>query len=128
MDTLSSSLVARYLTARRVLQAEAGVVVHALGGGVSNDVWRASDPVSGLDVVVKRSLPKLRVEEEWLASLGRTLVEAEALRLAGRLTLGLVPQVVDVDDSPCIHALRLPTNSESPVRRRRRTREGAVAG
>ncbi|MCX4406048.1 MULTISPECIES: phosphotransferase family protein [unclassified Streptomyces] len=72
-----------------------GLGVEVLSGGVSNDVLALTAP--GIDVVVKRALPQLRVTEEWLASPERVVTEAKALRLAGRLQPGTVPPVVALD-------------------------------
>lgn len=47
--------------------------------------------------VVKQSLPLLRVTEDWPAKRERVITEAEALRLAGQLTPGAVPEVLDCD-------------------------------
>jgi 5-methylthioribose kinase len=50
----------------------------------------------GLDVVVKRALGQLRVEQLWLADPGRIDTEGRALQLAGRLAPGAVPRVHDL--------------------------------
>ena len=49
------------------------------------------------DLVVKQSLPRLRVAQEWHAKRERVLTEARALTLAAELTPAHVPAVVDVD-------------------------------
>jgi tRNA A-37 threonylcarbamoyl transferase component Bud32 len=49
-------------------------------------------------VVVKQSLPRLRVAEEWLAKQDRILAEARGLELAALLTPGRVPRLVDFDE------------------------------
>jgi 5-methylthioribose kinase len=71
------------------------VTVTALSGGVSNDVLAVTG--SGVDIVVKRALPRLRVEAEWLASPARVVTEAHALQLAAAIRPGLVPGVRAVD-------------------------------
>src|SRR4051812_2808015 len=73
-----------------------GLVARELTGGVSCDVVAVTG--GGLDVVVKRALPRLRVEAEWLADDRRALIEARALQLAGRVAPGRVPRVLDVDE------------------------------
>lgn len=78
-----------------MLAASTPVEIVPLGGGVSNDTFAVVGPGTGL--VVKRALPRLRVADEWLATVERIVTEADALRLAGRITPGLVPDVVDVD-------------------------------
>ena len=53
---------------------------HELGGGVSNIVVRVDFQDPSDSVVVKQSLPRLRVEQEWLADQARIHHEAAALR------------------------------------------------
>ncbi|SHN46747.1 phosphotransferase family protein [Cryptosporangium aurantiacum] len=81
---------------RRGLTSSSDVRVKSLTGGVSNDVVAVTAP--GLDAVVKRALGRLRVAEEWLADPARLDTEGRALRLAGRLLPGAVPQVYDLAD------------------------------
>ena len=85
-----------YLIRRRLLEPNASASVVWLGGGVSAEVFAVETP--GARLVVKRPLPKLRVEEEWVADSERVVTEARALRLAGRLTPGAVPAVLDLDE------------------------------
>ena len=70
--------------------------LETLTGGVSNDVVAVTGP--GVDVVVKRALPRLRVAAEWLAAPSRAFTEAEALKMASRVLPGLVPGVLGVDE------------------------------
>ena len=96
---LSSETVRDYVASRGLLdRAEPSSVVE-LGGGVSNVVLSVVSPSRAL--VVKQALPRLRVLDEWPAKRERALTEAAALRLAGSLTPGLVPAVVDVDAEAC---------------------------
>jgi 5-methylthioribose kinase len=81
--------------ARRGLIPAAEGRVAPLGGGVSGDVFAVD--AAGLRLVVKRPLARLRVEAEWLADDVRIVTEARALRLAGDVTPGVVPRVVDLD-------------------------------
>ena len=72
----------------------------ALGGGVSNIVVRVSVPGESADLVLKQSLPRLRVQQEWLADRERVHREAASLRyLCGVLPNGALPQVVFDDPS-----------------------------
>jgi 5-methylthioribose kinase len=83
--------------ARRGLAADAELLdVQPLTGGVSNDVFTATGP--GVDVVVKRALPQLRVAGTWTADPARITTEGRALRLAGRIAPDAVPRVLDLDD------------------------------
>ena len=73
--------------------------VEELGGGVSNIVLAVS--CEDTRVVVKQALPRLRVEDEWLAKRERAINEARALRLAHTITPGCVPALLDVDRELC---------------------------
>lgn len=53
-------------------------------------------------MVVKQSLPRLRVEADWHAPRDRILTECEALDLCGRLTPGHAPRVLDIDEAQYI--------------------------
>ena len=68
------------------------VLIHPLEGGVSSDVlmmFFGSDAV-----VVKRSIPKLRVKADWRAPLARSASEVAWLRFVGSLDARLVPAVL----------------------------------
>src|SRR5258708_15366679 len=64
----------------------------ALTGGVSSQIWRV-DLRSG-PVCVKRALPKLRVEREWLAPLQRYQFEIACLRGVFGLTPPPGPRLI----------------------------------
>ena len=90
-----------YLTGRGLL-ASAGsgaATAELLGGGVSNVVVRVQPPDgSGGALVLKQSLAKLRVAEEWLADRERIYRERAGIDwLTGALPEGVIPQVVDED-------------------------------
>lgn len=64
-----------------------------LGGGVSNRVFAV--PADPCPVVVKQSLGRLRVEQEWLSDRRRIFREAAAMRLlSGRVRGGRVPRLL----------------------------------
>src|SRR2546421_6477888 len=96
---LSAETVADYLAARGIFDDARGVEVRELGGGVSNVVLAARR--GDRRVIVKQALPRLRVVEEWMAKRERSINEGEALRLAGRLSPGTVPDVLDIDHDAC---------------------------
>ncbi len=81
---------------RRGLVDPEGAALTPLTGGISNDVFAVTG-ADGRGLVVKRALSRLRVAGLWVASPARTGTEAAALRLAGRLVPGAVPDVVDLD-------------------------------
>jgi aminoglycoside phosphotransferase (APT) family kinase protein len=91
-----TAAVTAHLVRRGLLPSSAGVEVHPLAGGVSNDVVAVTAP--GFDAVVKQALGRLRVAEEWLADPSRIDTEGRALQLAGRLVPGAVPRVYDLAD------------------------------
>lgn len=92
-DLLTVETVGPYLCELGVLE-DPCVEVHALGGGVSNVVLAIDGPTP---MVVKQSLPKLRVETSWSAPQSRTVTEAEALSLCSLLTPGRAPRLLHVD-------------------------------
>jgi aminoglycoside phosphotransferase (APT) family kinase protein len=93
---LDSGSVRQHLLARGLLADAAAVSVDPLAGGVSSDIVAVSGP--GVELVVKRALPRLRVAQEWLADDGRIVREARALELAAQLVPGAVPAVIDLDE------------------------------
>ena len=99
---LDAGNAAAYLAGRGVITpaAAASATASTLGGGVSNIVICVTgDGVPGGALVVKQSLPQLRVAQEWRADRSRIHREWASIRyLAGILPPGSVPQVVDQDD------------------------------
>jgi len=89
-DLLTTSSVLPYLVARGIVGA--GATAAELSGGVSNVVLRIHD--GDTDIIVKQSLPRLRVAEEWLAPQERTITEAEAMVLASTVVDDGVPRIV----------------------------------
>jgi 5-methylthioribose kinase len=70
--------------------------VTPLGGGVSNTVLLAES--GEVRIVLKQSLPKLRVQEDWFADRSRIRHECEAMRaLAPHLPDGAVPRILFED-------------------------------
>jgi aminoglycoside phosphotransferase (APT) family kinase protein len=92
---LDVDTVGPYLVGRGLVPGGAPLEATALGGGVSNVVLAVQ--AGGRGYVVKQSLPRLRVAEEWLARRDRVLTEAAALRWTRAVTPLAVPAVYDVD-------------------------------
>ena len=99
--TLTTENAVSYLAERGLIAPAAARMVAAelLGGGVSNVVVRVNPSDSdGSALVLKQSLPKLRVEEDWFADRERIYRERAGIDwLAGALPHGAIPQVVDED-------------------------------
>jgi 5-methylthioribose kinase len=68
----------------------------ALTGGVSSQIWRV-DLRSG-PVCVKRALPKLRVEREWLAPIERNQYEFAWLRVVSAIAPRAAPRLLAHDE------------------------------
>ncbi|HEY1880082.1 MAG TPA: aminoglycoside phosphotransferase family protein [Caulobacteraceae bacterium] len=64
-----------------------------LSGGVSSDVFLIH-PTGCRDLVVKRSIPRLRVREDWRAPVGRDAQEVAWLRAVRAVDPRLVPDVL----------------------------------
>ena len=91
---LDQHTVVPYLRDCGLLDADT-VTASALAGGVSNVVLAVDD--GRRRVVVKQSLGRLRVREEWLAPRERVIAEAAALEAVRRLTPTRVPRVLHRD-------------------------------
>jgi aminoglycoside phosphotransferase (APT) family kinase protein len=71
---------------------EASPIVTALTGGVSCEIWRVEE--GGRRFVVKRALPKLRVEADWHADVARNRYEQNYLRYVGGFLPEAVPKIL----------------------------------
>lgn len=94
-ELLTTQTVADYLVRTGMLSPGSAPSVTALDGGVSNIVVAVEAP--GSSWVVKQSLPKLRVADDWQAKQERTLNEAHGLQIAGDISPGRVPPVIRCD-------------------------------
>jgi aminoglycoside phosphotransferase (APT) family kinase protein len=88
-----------YLAAQGLIQRSGDVRVRELGGGVSNLVLLVESPdPAGRRWVVKQSLGKLRVQDDWRSDRERIFREAEALEtLRPVLDPEALPEVIYVD-------------------------------
>jgi 5-methylthioribose kinase len=96
---LTAATVGAYLEEKGLLAPGVPIEVTELGGGVSNIVLGVES--DGLCCVVKQSLPRLRVADEWIAKRERAVTEARALELAAALMPGTVPRVLELDLEAC---------------------------
>jgi len=94
---LTPGNVKEFVIAAGLFDDGAEVRADELGGGVSNVVLRVRS--SERCVVVKQSLPKLRVAADWPFDQRRTFVERDCLALLGRLVPGAVPDVLHCDEA-----------------------------
>lgn len=94
LPLLTVDTVESYLRTRGVLHDSATEVVE-LGGGVSNVVLSVETATDSL--IVKQSLPRLKVSEEWLAPVTRIITEARGLETSLRTVKNSAPPVIDSD-------------------------------
>ncbi|MDQ1436628.1 MAG: hypothetical protein QOK43_257 [Acidimicrobiaceae bacterium] len=95
VEALDARSLPAYLVGRGLVADLATVTVRPLTGGVSNTVFLVETDTARW--VVKQSLPRLAVADEWLAKQERLLTEGAALEVAGKLLPGIGPEVVDMD-------------------------------
>ena len=99
---LDASTALRLLAARGIVGASAEARV--LGGGVSNIVVLVED--GSTRIVVKQSLPQLRVRDRWLADRSRIVREWQAMReLCPVLPLGRLPALRFLDAGKFLYAM-----------------------
>lgn len=95
--TLAVTTVPAYLRDRGLSTAPDGRwTVEQLTGGVSGAVYSAFD--GDRAIVVKQSLDKLAVEDEWIAPRERILTEARVMRMLHDIVPSHSPEVLDVDE------------------------------
>lgn len=85
----------------------------ALTGGVSSQIWRV-DLRSG-PVCVKRALPKLRVEREWLAPIERNLYEFAWLRVVSAIAPHAVPRLIAHDAAQNLFVMEFLSPQSHPL-------------
>jgi 5-methylthioribose kinase len=93
-----------YLEQIGYLETNEDATIVALGGGVSNDVFRVVSQRGA--IVVKQALHKLRVKDDWFIDPERANVEKDYLKLI--LTLlgdDYAPAVVFEDEENCLFAM-----------------------
>jgi 5-methylthioribose kinase len=95
-----------WATRRGLVPEDAVLTATELDIGVSASVIALTD-AAGHGVVVKQALPRLRVQDEWLATQTRTETEAAAMRLCAGLTSATVPAVLAVDPDEHVMAMEL---------------------
>ena len=100
---LNAANAADYLRAHHGIEATS---IEELGGGVSNVVLRVESAAAHLPFVMKQSLEKLRVEQDWFSDRERIHRECDAIRrLHALLPAGEIPGIVFEDAANCIFAM-----------------------
>ena len=95
-----------YLAAQGLIERAEDVTVRELGGGVSNLVLLVESLDGARRWVVKQSLGKLRVKDDWRSDRGRIFREAEALEcLKPSLGAYAIPQVIHVDRASYLYVM-----------------------
>lgn len=89
LDAAASDMQ-RLLLSDGVIQDRTATLM-PLSGGVSSEIYLVND--GGRQFVVKRALPKLKVEQEWFADTSRNGNEAACLSYIARLSPDNVPQL-----------------------------------
>lgn len=104
MIELAATTARAYLVSRGLLEAEEKVQIEELGWGISNVVLKVRRAHDAL--VVKQSLPRLRVADDWPFDRRRILVERDCLVLLGELLpAGSVPELRDCDPENFVLAM-----------------------
>ena len=93
-STEDKETIAASLRRMDLLAEGRAFAVTALTGGVSCDVWHVK---TDREMVVKRALPRLRVEAEWKAPTERASTEADWFRFVAEFDPRLVPEVLGED-------------------------------
>lgn len=97
------TLLTTVLRRHDYLGADEPLRIEALGGGVSNHVLRVITPHQRL--VIKQSLPKLRVAMDWYADQDRIWRERDYLQLVGEWFPGHAPAVLFSDEAAYLLAI-----------------------
>ncbi|WP_066372747.1 S-methyl-5-thioribose kinase [Herbidospora mongoliensis] len=104
-ELLTVDNVPAYLASRPALAAFADPVsVREIGDGNMNIVFAVAT-ADGPGVVLKQSMPYVRVDPTWPITPDRNRIEAVVLAEHGRVAPGLVPALLDFDDERHVVAL-----------------------
>jgi len=93
-STMSQAEILDYLRKHRLLSGNQAQLTPLLGG-VSSDIMLVAEGTKKF--VLKRSLEKLRVEDDWRCSTARNIAECEAIRYASQLFPANVPRILHAD-------------------------------
>lgn len=93
-----------------------GVHWEPLAGGVSSDIWRVDLP--GRSICVKRALPQLRTESEWVAPVSRNAYEWAWMEFAAKQCPANVPRPLAHDSGAGLFAMSYLPAEDYPVWKR----------
>lgn len=97
--SLSESTVVEYVKHAGLFGRNERLTVKEIGDGNINMVFRAVDERSGKSMIVKQAYPYVRcVGESWPLSQDRIRIEAEAIKMEGKLAPGLAPEIYHEDN------------------------------
>ena len=108
-ETFDKALLKSVLQHHGLLGAAEEIQVDYLGGGVSNHVLQVVTPRQTM--VIKQSLPKLRVAMDWYADQSRIWRERDYLQWVGEFLPANVPPVIFSDDEHYLLGMRAIPNS-----------------
>ncbi|MCC7040024.1 MAG: phosphotransferase [Burkholderiales bacterium] len=95
--------IAAALVRMQLLRAGDAAPMQALAGGVSSDIWRVELP--GRTICVKRALPRLKVEAEWIVPVDRSRHEWDWYRLVDARLPGACPHPIARDETSNLFAM-----------------------
>lgn len=103
---LSPENLTAYLEGKKLVRDAKGCVVRELGGGVSNIVLLVEWPDEPeRRWVVKQSLGKLRVKDDWRSDRNRIFREAESIRMLRPVLGHSIPEVIHLDRSNYLYVM-----------------------
>lgn len=98
--------VREYLVKHNLIAVDSDPEITELAWGISNVVLRVDFPTGGF--VLKQSLPKLRVADDWAFDRRRTLIERDCMVLLGELLpAGSVPTALFCDEENFVLTMSL---------------------
>jgi aminoglycoside phosphotransferase (APT) family kinase protein len=92
-----------FLVAHGLARPVDKIAWHALGGGVSSDIWRADLP--GRSLCIKRALARLRVKAPWYAPVERNATEWAWFETVGAICPRVVPKLLAHDPARGMFAM-----------------------
>lgn len=96
--TLKENELVNYLKERNFFSPQEKLDIKEIGDGNLNNVFRIISE-TGKSIVVKQALPYVKiVGSDWPLPLERNKLEAEAIKIQGKLAPGLVPEIYYIDE------------------------------